>query len=150
MDFSLSYWWWLAAGLIMLTIELLAPFAFFLWLGVSALVTAFLVMTIPELPWQMQALIFSILSVISIVISRRFTTRKTSDSELPNLNRRASQYVGRTAPLYDPIVNGIGKISIDDSQWQVEGPELERDSVVKIVGVNGSVLIVEAVSRAGK
>ena len=148
MDFALSYWWWLAAGLVMLMVELLAPFAFFLWLGVSAFVTGFLVMALPDLSWQVQALVFSVLSVASIIISRRFIKGRKKDTELPNLNRRADQYIGRTALLYEPIVNGLGKISIDDSHWQVEGPDLEKSAVVKIVGVNGSILVVEAAATS--
>ncbi|NKB76760.1 MAG: NfeD family protein [Gammaproteobacteria bacterium] len=145
MDFVVTYWGWLAAGLIMLVIELVAPFAFFLWLGISAFVTAVLVMVFPDSPWQLQALIFSVLSVISVLLSRRFLTGKKKESELPNLNRRANQYIGRTALLCESIENGMGKISIDDSRWQVAGPDLEKDSVVKIVGVDGAVLVVEAV-----
>jgi hypothetical protein len=39
------------------------------------------------------------------------------ESDQPKLNRRGEQYVGRTFTLEEPIVNGHGKIRVDDSTW---------------------------------
>ena len=142
-DFTLTYWVWLIAGLVMVVIELLAPFAFFLWLGVSAFVTAGIVLLMPELSWQVQWIIFSILSVISVVLSRRYLKARLQETDSPNLNRRAEQYIGRTVKLCEPIENGLGKASIDDSRWQVRGPALGEGASVTIVGVDGAIFIVE-------
>ena len=143
--FSMTHWSWLILGLVLLALELLAPFAFFLWLGVAALVTGIVLFFIPELGWQGQFLLFSILSIISIIISRRFLFKKSIDTELPNLNRREQQYIGRIFTLSESIINGYGKIAVDDSFWQVTGPELEKGAQVKVVGANGSIFQVEKV-----
>ncbi len=60
------------------------------------------------------------------------------------LNRRGDQMVGRTAVLSEPIQNGRGKIKIDDSMWRVEGGDLPAGTQVKITGVDGAILKVEA------
>ena len=141
---KMSHWTWLILGLVLLIFELLAPAFFFLWLGVSAMVTAAILFLIPDMAWQMQFLIFSVLSVVSIYVSRKYWVNREPKSELPNLNRRSSQYVGRVFTLTEPIENGVGKISVDDTRWQVRGPSLAKGVNVKVVEADGSILTVEA------
>jgi len=143
--FAMTHWSWLILGLVLLVLELVAPIAFFLWLGASALVTALVLFLLPDMAWQLQFLLFSVLSVVSILVSRKYLFRQKIKSELPNLNRRSQQYVGRVFTLTEPITNGYGKISVDDSQWRVTGPALEKGSAVRVTSANGSVFEVEAV-----
>jgi len=145
--FLMTHWSWLVLGLGLLVLELVVPAMFFLWLGVSALVTALVLYLFPEISWQVQFLLFSVLSVASILLSRRFFSNKQIDTELPNLNRRGQQYVGRVFTLVEPITNGYGKISVDDSQWRVTGPALEKGAKVKVTAARGSVFEVEAVKN---
>ncbi len=132
-------------GMVLLAFELLAPFTFFLWLGVSALITALILFIVPETTWQGQFLIFSVLSVLSIILSRRFLVKRQTQSEIPNLNRRAQQYVGSVFVLSEGIEQGQGKIKVDDTYWKVSGPKLEKGSEVRITGADGAVFTVEAV-----
>jgi hypothetical protein len=62
------------------------------------------------------------------------------------LNRRAEQLVGREVVLQQAIVGGQGRVSIDDASWQVSGPDLQAGSLVRVVAVQGSTLLVEAVA----
>ena len=61
------------------------------------------------------------------------------------LNRRTRRLIGREAVLTQAIVNGRGRIAIEDSWWSVEGPDLPEASRVRIIGAKGSVLAVEPV-----
>ena len=124
--------------------ELVAPLTFFLWLGISALVTGLAALVLPGMPWQAQFLVFSILSVISIVISRRYLVRWQTNSDVPNLNRRAQQYVGRVFVLSEDIQQDTGKIKVDDTWWTVTGPPLKKGTEVKVVSADGAVFLVEA------
>ncbi|RBN09874.1 hypothetical protein DRB10_31075, partial [Klebsiella pneumoniae] len=67
-------------------------------------------------------------------------------SDAPLLNRRAEQLVGREVVLQQGIVGGQGRVSIDDASWQVSGPELPAGTWVRVVAVQGSTLVVEAVA----
>ena len=68
-----------------------------------------------------------------------------TETDLPTLNRRGEQYVGRHFTLEEAIVNGQGKIRVDDSTWKIEGPEdLPAGSQVQVIAVAGTVLKVEA------
>ncbi len=141
---GLTWWSWIIVGLVLFGFELLAPFTFFLWLGASALVTALILFVAPDITWQMQFLIFSVLSVFSIMISRRYLVNKQTESEIPNLNRRAQQYIGRVFTLSESIEQGVGKIKVDDSHWKVTGPKLKKGTEVRVTGAQGSVFTVEA------
>ncbi len=140
---EISLWGWLLIGMMLLAIELIAPFAFFLWLGVSALLTALILFLFPTTIWQVQGLIFSMLAVVSVILSRRYLVHRQTESEIPNLNRRAQQYVGKVFILIECIEHGHGKIKVDDTYWQVSGPKLEKGSKVRITRVNGAVFTVE-------
>lgn len=142
--FALTHWSWLVLGLALLVLELVVPAMFFLWLGTSAIVTAITLYFLPDLSWQVQFLLFSILSVVSIIVSRRFLTNIQGESDQPNLNRREQQYLGRVVTLVDAIDGGYGKIQIDDSQWRVSGPDLPVGEKVRITAANGSIFEVEA------
>ena len=63
------------------------------------------------------------------------------------LNRRGEQMIGRTAVLSEPIQNGRGKAKIDDSVWRVEGSDLPAGTQIKVTGVDGAILKVEAAAR---
>ena len=47
--------------------------------------------------------------------------------------------------LAEAIKDGIGRVHIEDSVWQVTGPDLPAGASVRIVGAKGPVLVVEPV-----
>jgi len=79
------HWWILAAALIIL--EVFAPGAFFLWLGIAAVAVGGVVYVYPAMGWEYQLLSFSVLSVISIVVWRKYF-RSTLAQILPFHTRR--------------------------------------------------------------
>ncbi len=142
---ELVFWHWLVLGLVFGIIEVLAPGTFFLWLGVSAALVGLLVLAVPAMGWEHQVLWFGVLSVTSVVLSRRYLKRRPIETDNPLLNRRGLQYVGRTFTLEEPIVNGQGKIRVDDSIWKIEGPDCDAGSKVEVSGVDGVILQVKTV-----
>ncbi|MGW8309937.1 MAG: NfeD family protein [Thiogranum sp.] len=135
------HWWILAVALVIL--EVFAPGAFFLWLGIAAGVVGGLVYLMPHISWEYQILIFSVLSVVSIVVWRKFFRASPTDTDQPALNRRGEQYVGRLFTLEEPIVNGLGKIRVDDSTWKIHGDDCTAGTRVEVTGVDGTVLQVK-------
>jgi len=137
------HWWILAA--IFAGIEILAPGVFFIWLGAAAALTGVIAFVIPSLGWELEALIFAVLAVVTVVGWRSYLKKaKAKDDPAAMLNRRGDQMVGRTAVLSEPIQNGRGKAKIDDSVWRVEGSDLPVGTQVKVTGVDGAILKVEA------
>ena len=137
---ELSHWHWWILAVALVILEVFAPGAFFLWLGIAAGVVGALVYLMPSLGWEYQVLAFSLLSVISIIIWRKFFRAQPSDTDQPNLNRRGEQYVGRLFTLTEPIVDGLGKIRVDDSTWKIRGEDCPVGSQVEVTGVDGTIL----------
>ena len=143
---SLVFWhWWILAG-VLLIIELTAPVFFFLWLGMAAAATGLLLLVFPSMPVEFQLVLFAVLSVVAVIAWRKYRESRPVISDQPNLNRRGQQYEGRVFTLDQPIENGIGKITVDDSTWRVKGPDLPAGTRVRVSGVEGVVFLVEAAS----
>ncbi|PCI03957.1 MAG: hypothetical protein COB78_06290 [Hyphomicrobiales bacterium] len=146
---ELGGWSWWILGLILLGLEIMAPGTFFLWFGLSAMVVGTITLALgPDVSfwtWQVQALIFVALSIISAVVGRKIMQKNGWDeSENPNLNDRGGQLVGRTAILHEAISGGQGRAKIGDTTWRVTGPDLEKGSKVRIVAFDDGILSVEA------
>jgi hypothetical protein len=145
---TLTFWHWLIAGLILLALEMFAPGAVFLWLGIAALATALLVFLIPSILWQVQFVVFSAAAVASVLAWRHYRKRHPQTSDQPALNRRGEQYIGQTVTLEEPLLNGSGRARLGDTVWKVSGPDIAAGAQARVTGVSGAVLTVEPVDRA--
>ncbi|GEM_PF-62889 len=138
---------WLVAAGIFLILEMLLPGFFFLWLAAGAVVVAAVVALFP-LGWEWQLVLFSVLSVVAVLIWHRYFSRSQNQPEV--LNNRAARYIDRIFVLIEPIGPGDGLIQVDDTFWRVRGPEAPAGTRVKVVGVtDGVILKVEPVQPAG-
>jgi len=146
MDFSFDFftaWSWLSIGMALILIEMLAPGLIVVWFGASALVMALIVGFFPGMGWAIQLGIFSLMSLASLVVGRAYLKRNPVGSDEQSLNRRADQYVGLTFTLVEAIVDGHGKVKVDDSIWKVVGPDLPEGTRVRVTGTSATVLEVE-------
>ena len=136
------FWhWWMLAGLLLI-LELTAPAFFFLWLGIAAAAVGLILMVFPSIPLETQLVLFSITSVVSVIAWRKYRESHPLKTDQPNLNRRGHQYIGRVFTLSDPIINGEGKVTVDDSTWRVKGPDLPAGTSIKVSGVDGVIFLV--------
>lgn len=137
---SATYWHWWVLGVILIVLEVFSPGAFFLWLGISAGVVGFMLFAAPDVSWEIQLLVFALFSVASIVAWRLYLVKNPTKSDQPRLNRRGEQYIDRIFTLSEPMVNGQGKIKVDDSIWKISGADCPAGARVKVVDVDGVVL----------
>ena len=126
----------------LLVLEMLIPAnLILLWMGISAMVVGLAMWVVP-ITWPVQLVLFSILSLASFFVYRKLRPPERP-SDAPNLNRRGESYVGRTFTLSAPIINGVGKLKVDDSQWRVAGPDLPEGTPVRVIKTEGATLRVE-------
>lgn len=143
MTLQIVFWHWWALGVLLLIVELLLPGMFFIWMAEGAFVVGSILWAIPTLALEYQLMLFSVLSLVSIVVFRRYLRRHPIQSDRPLLNRRADQYVGQVFTLEHPIVNGRGKIRVDDSIWRVRGEDCGIGMRVRVIEAEGVILKVE-------
>ena len=139
-----QFWHWWVLAVLLLALEIAAPGTFFLWLAVAAGVVGAILAVFPGVPWQMQVLIFAGGGIAAILAWRAYARRHPQESDDPTLNRRGEQYVGRIYDLTEAIVDGRGRMKVDDTMWRVAGPDLPAGAKVRVVGVEGTVLRVDA------
>ena len=138
------YWHWIVFGLALVMLEMLLPGFVLIWFGAGAILVGGLLYIFPELSWQWQFFVFSIFSVMSL-FGWRFWSKnnEADDPESGVLNQRGKALIGRETLLIEPIVNGVGRIQVDDTFWRVNGEDLENGKLVRIVDVDGATLKVE-------
>lgn len=141
----LTPWHWLTAAVVLIVVEMMIGTYFLLWVGFAAASTA-LVQWIFGVSWQAQMIVFFILSLVSIVAWHYYSKNNPEIDPIPYLNRRGHQHIGRVFNLSQAIVNGVGKINVNDSSWKVEAQEdIGLDEKVRVIDIKGTTLKVEKV-----
>jgi membrane protein implicated in regulation of membrane protease activity len=142
--YSLGPWNWLIVALVLLTLETIIPGVHFLWIGIAAALIGILALS-SGISWTWQLLAFALLSVIVVFWVRRYARPDVALSDLPDLNVRGQQYIGRSLVVEQAIQNGRGKVRAGDTLWSVEGPDTPAGASVTVTGARGTVLVVERV-----
>ncbi|MDX2475952.1 MAG: NfeD family protein [Gammaproteobacteria bacterium] len=140
---EIVFWNWWVFALVLIIVEVLVAGTFFLWMGISAGIVGLVLYLFPGLDWQVQLSLFAVFSVISIIVSRLWLAKHARAEPPSTLNRRGSQYVGRPFTLSEPIVNGIGRLNVDDTIWRISGPDMESGSQIIVEGLEGTILLVK-------
>ncbi|RCW82997.1 NfeD family protein [Phyllobacterium bourgognense] len=144
---ELGPWNWIVLGLILMIFEVAAPGIFFLWFGIAALIVGGIAILLGDaswMHWQIQVILFLILSVIAVFIGRRLIGATDVESDEPLLNRRGEQLIGQVVTLEEATINGRGRARVGDSLWRVTGPDLAAGTRVRITGIDRGTLVVEA------
>jgi len=139
---SMVYWHWWVLAVLLFILEVFSPAAFFIWIGLAAVIVGIVVLTVDP-NWQMQVLLFAGLSVSSVMIGRMWFRRNPIETDQPNLNRRGHELIGRVYTVEQAIVNGTGRVRVGDSTWKVRGPDAPVGDKIKVVGIDSGVLEVE-------
>ena len=139
----LSFWDWLALGTILLILEVFGAGGYLLWIGLAAAAVGVLTFLIPGLSWELQFLLFGVLSILTALYWWRRQRSAVRTSDQPNLNLRGQDLIGRVFVVHQAIVDGRGKIKVADGVWMAKGPDSPAGSRVRVTGLDGVVILVE-------
>jgi inner membrane protein len=142
---GLGPWNWLILALILYGLEAIVPGVHFVWFGTAAIVVGLIVFA-TGVTWPWQLIIFSVIAIATVFIVRRFARSDAHVSDLPDLNVRGAQYIGREFVVAEPIRGGRGRIRVGDTLWQAEGDDAPEGTRVRVKSVNDAVLMVERAS----
>jgi membrane protein implicated in regulation of membrane protease activity len=141
------WWLWLLVGLALLGFEMLTPGGFFtLFFGVAAIVVGTLARFGLAGPAWMQWILFSGLSIVSLLLFRQpllawMRTREVKRPEVDTL-------VGEIAVVLEPVTeNGIGKAELRGTSWSarsVDGTSLPPGKRCRVQRIDGLTLWLKA------
>tara|TARA_Y100000588_G_scaffold352997_1_gene406086 strand:+ start:523 stop:1077 length:555 start_codon:yes stop_codon:yes gene_type:complete len=145
---TISYIYWLAAGLLLAAAEMIVPGFILFWFGMAAFVVGLVTLALPALGWPLQIAAFAVLTTVFMGfwwLHQRKQPKTETESEF---NSRARDMVGKTLTLTDPIRHGSGKTFVGDTLWHVSADEaMEKGSLVRVVSyTDDAVLRVELVA----
>jgi len=142
---TLGPWTWWVVGLVLLALEIAVPGTFFLWFGVSALVVGAISLAVDwgwlgfGWGWQVQSVVWLVVAVVCLIASRLLLRKQErAPGTEPEINARAARYYGRSYVLLEPIVEGSGRLNIDDTVWRISGPDCPAGTRVVVAGSDGA------------
>lgn len=142
---QMVFWHWWVLAIILIIAEIFSMSLFALFIAIAAAIVGVVALIFPESSWTLEFILFSVLSLVSIVGWHYYRKANPPDpTDQPSLNKRGTQYVGRTFTLDSPTENGVGKLNVDDSTWKITSEkDFKKGDKVKVTALDGVVLKVE-------
>lgn len=139
-------WLWMIGGVVLLIAEIMVPGVFLVWIGIAALVTGLFALLF-GIGVAGQLGLFALYAVIAVYVGRRFYGVHAIDSADPMLSDRGARLVGRRVLVVEAVDEDSGRVRVGDSEWSARGGPAEAGDRVRVTGVEGNCLIVEAERR---
>lgn len=140
--------WWLSFGIALLIAEMFTGTLLFLFMGLATVLVALFTWLLAPPGW-VQSLVFG--GGILVAVAAWWHYRPNPGDRVERragavgLNNRLAAYIGRETVLEEAIVNGSGRVRLDDSYWSVVGEDLPAGTRVRVTATEGVVLRVEPV-----
>lgn len=139
----MEWWLWLAGGLALVVAELVTPSGFFIiFFGIGALAVGVLAALGAVQSIWMQGLLFTILSVISLLIFRG-RLKTTFQAPLPP---SIDSFVGVLAVVQEYLAPGaVGRVEVRGASWSARNTSdatLVPGQRAKVAGIDGLLLTV--------
>jgi membrane protein implicated in regulation of membrane protease activity len=132
---------WIAAGLVLMLLEMATPGVFMVWLGLAAVATGMVVQVMAP-GFAVQVMVFGACAAVTIAIGLRFRRRR---GDAATLNTPGSGLVGRAAMALD-FQGRSGRVRVGDSDWSArlaEGAAVPQPhDALRVVAVEGTTLVV--------
>jgi membrane protein implicated in regulation of membrane protease activity len=136
------FWVWLAAGAILLAVEVMTGSGYLLWPAASAAVVGLLTLALHlGLPAELGA--FAGLTLVSTLLARRYLPNpfRPTGPDINDVSLRLIGHHGRAASSFE---SGRGRVFVDGKEWaaELEGDDgLSDGSPISVVGVAGGALL---------
>lgn len=140
---------WGILGLLLVGLELVTGTTYILWPAVAALAMAAWVFFLP-LPWEMQFVLFFVLSTVLLVVGHLYLKPLMKSGEPADLNDPGRTMLGRRVTAFADFDNGHGRVTVGDTQWKAnaESGNPKTGDALVITAISGATLIVEPALKA--
>ena len=135
---------WLAAAIVLLIVEGMAPGLVSIWFALGAL--AAMISSMLDAPLWLQFAWFAAVSVASLLLTRPLAKKYVNGRAVPT---NADMAIGQDCVVTEAIDNirGVGAVSVGGKIWTARMAELDgkapRGAVLRVLRIEGVKLIVE-------
>ena len=136
-------WWWLIGGVILLIAEIVAPGFFLIFIGAAAIATGLFVLLL-DLGTAPALALFALYTALAVAVGRKVYANRPVNSSDPYLNDPSARLVGRSVTVVEAVDEHGGRVRVGDSEWSARGGPAPAGTRVRITGVDGNCLKVEA------
>ena len=136
-------WLWMIGGVVLLIAEIIAPGFFLMFVGGAAIATGLFALLF-GLGVPAQLALFALYSLVAVMIGRRAYAGTTSVAADPLLNDRVGRLIGKMVTVVEAVDAQGGRVRVGDSEWSARGGPAAVGERVRIAGVDGNCLNVEA------
>jgi membrane protein implicated in regulation of membrane protease activity len=86
-------------------------------------------------------------TVFGLYFWRQYRERQAELNSPLAAHRLGMRHIGEIVVLEQGLSGGTGTIRLGNRNWPVRGPSLPAGSKVRVIGVDGTVLLVDRVSK---
>ena len=137
-------WMWGILGLMLLAAEILSGTFYILWFGIAALIITGLLWLFPAMPLALQLFLYTLVSLGSLFVWRRYYKKNSSDSRV---GQSQGEEIGRVGIVIEAISTAQnGRIQfaqgvMGSREWDAVSDEtIEAGSQATIVAIEGNSL----------
>ena len=136
-------WLWAIGGVLLLVAEIVAPGFFLMFIGAAAIATGAFTLLF-GLGIESQLALFALYSLLAVLAGRRVYSGRNATSSDPMLNDRSRRLIGKSVLVVSAVDEHNGRVKVGDSEWSARGGPAQPGERVRIVGIEGNCLKVEA------
>ena len=136
-------WLWMIGGVLLLIAEILAPGFFLVFIGAAAMATGAFALLF-GLGTVAQMALFALYALLAMMIGRRLYANAARHGGDPLLNDRSARLVGKVVTVVAAVDEHNGRVRVGDGEWNARGGPAQPGERVRITGVDGNCLNVEA------
>lgn len=138
--------YWLYVGVALILFEIMTPGLVSLFFGLSALTVALIVWLVPGLAQGWQWIVFSVFSVLYILLLRK-SLKKVFSGYREVSDNPGDEYTGKLAVVTEAVApNKPGRVELGGTTWTAEADrEFPAGASVKIAGKRNLTFRIEAV-----
>lgn len=135
---------WVILGIILLVIELVTGTTYILWPAAAALIIGLVVYVLP-LGWEVQFILYFLLSAVLLVVGHVYVRPKMKGGEPSDLNDRARSMIGIQVKAIADFDMGAGRVQVGDTQWRAacDTATVKAGDALRVLHVKGTTLWVE-------
>ncbi len=136
-------WLWMIGGVLLLIAEIIAPGFFLVFIGAAALATGAFALLF-DLGLASQLALFALYALLAVMVGRRVYANSSDESSDPLLNDRSARMIGKVVTVVEAVDAHNGRVRVGDGEWNARGGPAAAGERVRVTGVDGNCLNVEA------